>query len=255
MRLLGCCLETKVPLLVYEFISNGTLHNHLHVEAFLSLSWRDKLRIAVEISKALAYLHSLVLTPIVHRDVKSFNILLDESLTVKLSDFGASRYVLVDQTGLDTTVQGTFGYLDPMYHSTGHLTEKSDVYSFGVILIELLTRKKPNSFRSPQGHGLVYHFVSQLSEGNLYHILDPQVVSEGGGEVVDVALLAKMCVKFISMDHPTMRQLEMTLESIHTAREYASSLSDMTDESEEDYIQVINGMLIGGTNMITANDN
>lgn len=150
-------------------------------------------------------------------------------------------------------MQGTFGYLDPMYHSTGHLTEKSDVYSFGIILIELLTRKKPNSFRSPQGHGLVYHFVTQFSEGNLSHILDPQVIRERGGEVVDVTLLAKMCVKFISNDRPTMRQLEMTLESIHAAREYASSLSDMTDESEEDHIQV-NGTLIGGTNMIVANE-
>ena len=204
------------------------------MKASLSLSWKDRLRIAVEIAKALSYLHSLASTPIIHRDVKSPNILLDDNLTVKLSDFGASRYLPIDQTGMDTTVQGTFGYLDPMYYSTGYLTEKSDVYSFGVILIELLTRKKPVSYRSPQGHSLVYHFVTLLSEGNLACILDPQVSKEGGGEIVDIALLAKMCVKAISKDRPTMRQVEIMLESIHAAKEYASS-DDMTDESEENY--------------------
>ncbi|CAN6214727.1 unnamed protein product [Urochloa humidicola] len=228
VKLFGCCLETEVPLLVYEFISNGTLHNHLHVEAPMSISWKDRLRIAVEIAKAIAYLHSLVSMPIIHRDIKSPNILLDENLNVKLSDFGASRYNPIDQTGVDTPVQGTFGYLDPIYYSNGHLTEKSDVYSFGVVLIELLTRKKPVTYRSSQGYGLVSHFVTVLSDGNLAHILDPQVTQEGAGEVVDVALLAAICVKFISTDRPTMRQIEMTLEGIYAAKDFDSS--DMTDD-------------------------
>ncbi|CAL5046517.1 unnamed protein product [Urochloa decumbens] len=228
VKLFGCCLETEVPLLVYEFISNGTLHNHLHVEAPMSISWKDRLRIAVEIAKAIAYLHSLVSMPIIHRDIKSPNILLDENLNVKLSDFGASRYVPIDQTGVDTTVQGTFGYLDPIYYSNGHLTEKSDVYSFGVVLIELLTREKPVAYRSSQGYGLVSHFVTLLSEGNLPHILDPQVAQEGAGEVVDVALLAAICVKFTSIERPTMRQVEMTLEGIYAAKDFDSS--DMTDD-------------------------
>ncbi|WVZ88168.1 hypothetical protein U9M48_034716, partial [Paspalum notatum var. saurae] len=224
VKLLGCCLETEVPLLVYEFVSNGTLHSHLHVENSISISWRDRFRIAVETARALAYLHSLASTPIIHRDVKSPNILLDDNLTVKLSDFGASRYVPTDQTGLDTTVQGTFGYLDPMYHRTGHLTEKSDVYSFGVLLIELLTRKKPVSYRSAQGHSLVHHFVTLLTEGNLDHM-------EGAREVVDISLLAAICVKLVSSDRPTMRQVEMTLESIYAAKDFVSS-DDMTDDEE-----------------------
>ncbi|KAL6847393.1 hypothetical protein ACP4OV_023246 [Aristida adscensionis] len=240
VKLIGCCLETEVPLLVYEFISNGTLYSHLHVAARVSLSWKDRLRIAVETARAIAYLHSFASMPIIHRDIKSPNILLDENLTVKLSDFGASRYISVDQTGVDTNVQGTFGYLDPTYRSTGHLTEKSDVYSFGVLLIELLTKKKPASYISPQGYNLVNHFVSQLPGGNLNGILDPQITKEGGGEVVDVALLAAICVKVVSVDRPTMRQVEMTLESIYAAMaEYASSeITD--DESEENCINNVN---------------
>ncbi|OEL23975.1 Wall-associated receptor kinase 3 [Dichanthelium oligosanthes] len=231
VKLLGCCLETEVPLLVYEFISNGTLYNHLHIEAPLSISWKDRMRIAVEIARALTYLHSLVSKPIIHRDIKSPNILLDDNLTVKLSDFGASRYIPIDHDDVQTSVQGTLGYLDPMYSSTGHLTEKSDVYSFGVLLIELLTRKKPVSYRTSQGLGLVNHFISLLSEDNLVQILDPQVAKEGDGEVVDICLLAAICVKFRSEDRPTMRQVEMTLESIQASKEF-SCLS--TDDDDDD---------------------
>ncbi|KAG2564845.1 hypothetical protein PVAP13_7NG044378 [Panicum virgatum] len=229
VKLLGCCLETEVPLLVYEFISNGTLYAHLHVRDPISLSWNDRLRIAVETSKALAYLHSLVSRPIIHRDIKSTNILHDDNLTVKLSDFGASRYMTVNQMGVNTIVQGTRGYLDPIYYSSGQLTDKSDVYSFGVILIELLTRKKPVSYRSSQGHSLVQHFDILLSEGRLDYILDRQVINEAGGEVTDVALLAAICVQLSAEDRPTMRVLEMALEAIQAAKEPVSST--MTDDS------------------------
>ncbi|RLM61224.1 wall-associated receptor kinase 1-like [Panicum miliaceum] len=217
IKLLGCCLETEVPLLVYEFISNGTLAHHLHVEGPKSLSWDDRLRIALEISRALAYLHSAASTPILHRDIKSSNILLDDNLTAKVSDLGASKYIQIDQTGVTTVVQGTIGYLDPMYYYTCRLTNMSDVFSFGVLLIELLTRKKPFVFRTNDGGSLVSHFVSLLAEGCLADIIDPQIIEEDVEQVDEVATLAAMCTKLNGEDWPTMREVEMALENLSVA--------------------------------------
>ncbi|CAL5013313.1 unnamed protein product [Urochloa decumbens] len=214
VKLLGCCLETEVSLLVYEFISNGTLYQHLHVGGPISLPWVDRIRIALEVARALSYLHSTALMPIFHRDIKSTNILLDDSLTAKVSDFGTSRYIPIDQTGVTTEVQGTKGYLDPMYYYTGRLTDKSDVFSFGVLLIELLTRKQPFVYRSEHGDNLVSHFRKLLAIGNLDVILDAQVMEEEDGEVQDVAAVAAMCTKLRGEDRPTMREVETTLESI-----------------------------------------
>ncbi|BAT09408.1 Os09g0561450 [Oryza sativa Japonica Group] len=237
VKLFGCCLETEVPLLVYEFISNGTLYDHLHVEGPTSLPWEYRLRITTETARALAYLHSAVSFPIIHRDIKSHNILLDGSLTTKVSDFGASRCIPAEQNGVTTAIQGTLGYLDPMYYYTGRLTEKSDVFSFGVVLIELLTRKKPYSYRSPEDDSLVAHFTALLTHGNLGDILDPQMNEEGGKEVKEVAMLAVACVKLKADERPTMRQVEMTLETIRSSslqQEVVPSVA--AEESKEKHV-------------------
>uniref|UniRef100_M8CFZ7 Wall-associated receptor kinase 3 n=1 Tax=Aegilops tauschii TaxID=37682 RepID=M8CFZ7_AEGTA len=227
VKLFGCCLETEVPLLVYEFISNGTLYHHLHVEEpEASLPWVERLRIATETARAFAYLHSAVSIPIVHRDIKSQNILLDGTLIAKVSDFGASRCIPIDETGDATAIQGTFGYLDPMYYYSGQLTEKSDVYSFGVLLMELLTRKKPCSYRSSEEKSLVAYFTALLATGDLASLLDPQVAQEGGKMVEEVALLAAACVRMEGGQRPTMRQVEMALENLRVPHENVV-MSDM----------------------------
>jgi serine/threonine protein kinase len=232
VKLLGCCLESEVPLLVYEFVSNGTLYGHLHVEGPKSLSWSDRLRIALEVARALSYLHSAASMPIFHRDIKSSNILLDDSLTAKVSDFGASRYIPNDRTGVTTAIQGTFGYLDPTYYITGRLTDKSDVFSFGVVLIELLTRKKP-FVQQPEHHGgLVAHFASLVAEGNLVHIIDPQIMEEQDQKVQEVAALAALCTKLKGEDRPTMREVEMTLENVQVKQKVPCDLSARRYENE-----------------------
>jgi len=225
VKLFGCCLETEVPLLIYEFISNGTLHDHLHVCAPQSLSWKERMRIALEIARSLAYLHSAASVSIIHRDIKTTNILLDDRLIAKISDFGASRGMPIDQTAVTTTIQGTFGYLDPEYYQTSRLTEKSDVYSFGVILVELLTRKRPSSYISPEGFNLVSQFVLLVNGDRLCDMLDPQVTEEAKGEANEVAAIAVMCLNSKGEDRPTMRQVERRLEAIQ-------SLPDNTGSNE-----------------------
>ncbi|RLN09755.1 wall-associated receptor kinase 2-like [Panicum miliaceum] len=143
VELLGCCLEVQVPMLVNEFVSNGTLYHYIHgKEPKVDIALDTCLRIAAESAEALSYMHSSASPPILHGDVKTANILLDDKLNAKVSDFGASKLAPTDEAEIAMLVHGTCGYLDPEYLMTCQLTDKSDVYSFGVVVLELLTRKK-----------------------------------------------------------------------------------------------------------------
>ncbi|KAL6287003.1 hypothetical protein ACE6H2_011393 [Prunus campanulata] len=234
VKLMGCCLETEVPLLVYEFIPKGTIYQYPHQqnEEFL-LTWKMRLRIAAEVAGALSYLHSAAGFPIYHRDIKSTNILLDEKYRAKVADFGTSRSVSIEQTHLTTIVHGTFGYLDPEYFQSSQFTDKSDVYSFGVVLVELLTGEKPVSLaRSSEARGLVTYFNFAMEENRLLDIVDAQVKEEGVKEdILAVATLAKRCLELTGKRRPGMKEVAMELEGIQKSVQ-ASKLQHKQEEVE-----------------------
>jgi serine/threonine protein kinase len=217
VKLIGCCLETEVPLLVYEYIPNGTLSQYVNGQnEEFSLTWDMRLRIAAEVAGALFYLHSIASIPIYHRDIKSTNILLDDKYRAKVADFGTSRSITIDQTHLTTLVHGTFGYLDPEYFQSSQFTEKSDVYSFGVVLAELLTSEKAiSSTRTQESKSLATYFIQSVEENNLFDIIDSQVLKEDKKEeIIAVANLAKRCLDLNGKKRPTMREVAMELEGI-----------------------------------------
>ncbi|XP_062081434.1 wall-associated receptor kinase-like 1 [Humulus lupulus] len=218
VRLLGCCLETDVPLLVYEFIPNGTLSEYIHDKnAEFPFTWNMRLRIATEVAGALSYLHSAASFPIYHRYIKSTNILIDEKLRAKVADFGTSRTISLEQTHLTTLVYGTFGYLDPESFQSSQFTYKSDVYSFGVVLVELLTGQKAiSTTRSEEeGRSLATYFIMTMEENSsiLFDILDAQVVKDAPKEeILIVANLAQKCLHLSGRNRPTMKEVAKELE-------------------------------------------
>ncbi|XP_058106384.1 wall-associated receptor kinase 5-like [Magnolia sinica] len=214
-RLLGCCLETQVPFLVYEFISGDTLYQKLHGDADDStpLSWKSRLQIATEIAEALSHLHSCASMPIVHRDVKSSNILLDKNHEAKLIDFGVSRFIPQDKNWVLTVLKGTRVYLDPEYFETGNLTEKSDVYSFGVVLVELLFGQAAIQHEQTQAYNiLVTHFLSCVERRDLFKIVDEGILREGGTDDLQATMeIARRCLSFKGEERPTVKEVQKEL--------------------------------------------
>ncbi|KAJ9128741.1 hypothetical protein P3X46_034525 [Hevea brasiliensis] len=235
VKLIGCCLETSVPLLVYEFIGNKTLHYHIHNEVGgSSMPWKTRLRIAVETADALAHMHSDAPIHIIHRDVKSENILLDDEFQAKVSDFGVSRLVPLDQTQLSTLVQGTLGYIDPEYLLTSLLNEKSDVYSFGVVLLELLTGQKAlSSDRPDKDKSLAAFFLDSMKEDRLFEILHERVRNEGNSEQLKgVAELAKRCLRIKGLKRPTMKEVKSELEELMMGKYVHVEVATDIEETE-----------------------
>ncbi|KAL5991738.1 Wall-associated receptor kinase-like 20 [Asimina triloba] len=222
VSLLGCCVDLEQPLMVYEYIPNGTLSDHLHAPRQNTrppLSWRQRLAIARQTADGLAYLHFSAVPPIYHRDVKSSNILLDEKANAKVSDFGLSRLVETDLSHISTCAQGTVGYLDPEYYRNYQLTDKSDVYSFGVVLLELLTSQKAIDFsRGDEDVNLTIHVQRMAEAEKLMETIDP-VMKEGTSQVeLDtmkaLAFLAMGCVEERRQNRPSMKEIVEEIDYI-----------------------------------------
>ncbi|WCJ40993.1 Wall-associated kinase family protein [Euphorbia peplus] len=239
VKILGLCLETKVPLLVYEFISNGTLFEHIHQKNSQALAnWKNCLRVAEETALALDYLHSLADPPIIHGDVKTSNILLDDTYTAKVSDFGASVLISPGESDMATKIKGTFGYLDPEYLMTGLLTEKSDIYSFGVVLVELLTGEKPNSMaRSGEKKNIVHYFISSLESHDLDKLVCFGVANEGEMEEIEAfAEIAKQCLRSHGAKRPTMKEVAEEFGRLRKLNETSRWTHDKDCEEETEHL-------------------
>ncbi|KAL1207804.1 putative wall-associated receptor kinase-like 11 [Cardamine amara subsp. amara] len=246
VKLLGCCLETQVPMLVYEFIPNGNLFQHIYEESDdYTMIWGIRMRIAVDIAGALSYLHHAASSPIYHRDIKSTNILLDEKYRAKVSDFGTSRSVTVDHTHWTTVISGTVGYMDPEYYGSSQYTDKSDVYSFGVVLVELITGEKPviTLSDSQEIRGLADHFRVAMKENRFYDIMDARIRDGCKPEqVMAVANLARRCLNSKGKKRPCMREVFAELEKICSSPEDSLAkieIDNGADDEEEEGMTLI----------------
>ncbi|XP_042450127.1 wall-associated receptor kinase 5-like [Zingiber officinale] len=235
VKLLGCCLEMEMPLLVYEFVQNGTLFHLIHENENRATTFLDtRLRIAYESADALDYLHSKVSPQIIHGDVKSSNILLDVDNTAKISDFGASKLIPKGEEQFATLLQFTHGYIDPECLVTYELTYKSDVYSFGVVLLELFTGKKAINFEeSEEQRSLVSTFTMLENQNRVSEILDNQVKLEANIEFIqELTKLIKQCLKLKGEDRPTMKEVAEELNGLRTLNQHPFVVQHNVEEME-----------------------
>lgn len=242
VRLLGCCVESELPLLVYEYVPNGNLFDHLHGLKGSLLQWKTRLQIALQSAEGLAYLHSAAYPPIYHRDVKSSNILLDKGLNAKVADFGLSRLAEPDLTHVSTCAQGTLGYLDPEYYRNYQLTDKSDVYSFGVVLLELVTSQRAIDFsRPPDDVNLAVLVQTRAEQGMLEDVIYPELRQNASKVEMEsmrsVLLIALDCLQENRLDRPPMKEVAEQLQYIITI-EAAGGSTDLSTQNGGVHVHV-----------------
>ncbi|KAL5703361.1 non-specific serine/threonine protein kinase [Ranunculus cassubicifolius] len=213
VELLGYCVEGNIRILAYEFATMGSLHDILHGRKGVQgaqpgpvLDWMQRVRIAVDAAQGLEHLHEHIQPSIIHRDIRSSNVLLFEDFKAKVADFNLLNQAPDMAARLHSTrVLGTFGYHAPEYAMTGQLTQKSDVYSFGVVLLELLTGRKPVDHTMPRGQqSLVTWATPRLSEDKVKQCVDPKLKDYPPKGVAKLAAVAALCVQYESEFRPNM---------------------------------------------------
>jgi pto-interacting protein 1 len=223
VELLGYCVEGNLRVLAYEFATMGSLHDILHGRKGVQgaqpgpvLDWMQRVRIAVDAARGLEYLHEKVQPPVIHRDIRSSNVLLFEDIKAKIADFNVSNQAPDMAARLHSTrVLGTFGYHAPEYAMTGQLTQKSDVYSFGVVLLELLTGRKPVDHTMPRGQqSLVTWATPRLSEDKVKQCVDTKLKLYPPKAVAKMAAVAALCVQYESEFRPNMSIVVKALQPL-----------------------------------------
>ncbi|XP_019442638.1 PREDICTED: probable serine/threonine-protein kinase PIX7 isoform X3 [Lupinus angustifolius] len=232
VKLIGFCIEDDQRLLVYEFMPRGSLDNHLFRRP-LPLPWSIRMKIALGAAKGLAFLHEEAKRPIIYRDFKTSNILLDAEYNAKLSDFGLAKDAPEgEKTHVSTRVMGTYGYAAPEYVMTGHLTSKSDVYSFGVVLLEMLTGRRCIDKRRPTGeHNLVEWARPMLGNWRMFlRIMDPRL--EGHFSVKGAQKASQLASQCLSRDpkaRPLISEVVKALKPLPNLKDMANSSYNFQD--------------------------
>ncbi|XP_045793906.1 probable serine/threonine-protein kinase At1g01540 isoform X2 [Trifolium pratense] len=245
VRLLGYCVEGAYRMLVYEYVDNGNLEQWLHgdVGPVSPLTWEIRMNVILGTARGLAYLHEGLEPKVVHRDVKSSNILLDRQWNSKVSDFGLAKLLNSENSYVTTRVMGTFGYVAPEYACTGMLTEKSDVYSFGILIMEIITGRSPVDYGRPQGEvNLIEWLKTMVGNRKAEEVVDPKLPEMPSSKALKRALLISLrCVDPDATKRPKMGHVIHMLEAddllFHNDRktggESSRSLHDFQQEHED----------------------
>uniref|UniRef100_A0A803LDS7 non-specific serine/threonine protein kinase n=1 Tax=Chenopodium quinoa TaxID=63459 RepID=A0A803LDS7_CHEQI len=217
VSLVGYCIAGGQRMLVYEFVPNNTLEFHLHGKGRPVMDFNTRMKIALGSAKGLAYLHEDCHPRIIHRDIKTANILIDNCFEAKVADFGLAKLSSDTFTHVSTRVMGTFGYLAPEYASSGKLTEKSDVFSFGVMLLELITGRRPIDPSSEEEDSLVDWtrplIARAMDEGNFSGLVDPRLEGEfDSEEMMRLIACAGASIRHSGKRRPKMSQIVRALE-------------------------------------------